>query len=152
MCVLNKYKSFSNRIITVGGDGEELSRYSTKFQGLLWLCAPPCSVWKENKPIAANQASYGTEPGVSLWACLIEYEVLSRMQCLHVKARRRDRIFGESSSNAHIKTWTEKGLKLPFLYELADCASGRLAGQHWMNFAWTYRCDWDRSPAISLQV
>lgn len=65
---------------------------------------PPRSVWKENKPFAANQARYGTEPGVPLWAFLIEYEVLPRMQRLYVKARRRDRILGESSSNAQIKS------------------------------------------------
>lgn len=76
-------------------------------------CAPPRSVWKENKPIAANQASYGTEPGVSLWAFLIKYEVLSRMQCLHVKARRRDRIFGVFFKCPH-KDLNRERIEAPF--------------------------------------
>lgn len=74
---------FSNRVITVGGNREQLSRYSTEFQGLLRFAAPPRSVWKENKPIAANEASYGTEPGEPLWAFLTEYEVVPRMRRLY---------------------------------------------------------------------
>lgn len=106
-------KLFGISTITVDGDSEQLSRYSTKFQGLVRVSAPPRAVWKENKPAAAaNQASYGAEPGATLRAFLIQYEGLPHTQRLHVKARRRDCIFRESSSNAQIKP--DKGLKLPF--------------------------------------
>lgn len=56
----------NNCVLSVGGDSEQLSRDSIEFQELVCVCAfsaPPRSVGKEeNKPTAANQASYGTKP------------------------------------------------------------------------------------------
>ena len=70
-----------NRVLSVGGDTEQLSRDSTEFRERVCVCVcvrARCLGKEENKcnVTAANQASYGTKPYILTVLFVTEEEVL----------------------------------------------------------------------------
>lgn len=141
-----------NRVLSVGGDTEQLSRDSTVFRERVCVCVcARCLGKEENKRnvTAANQASYGTKPYILTVLFVTEEEVLP-LHAASLPGRKAQTLcFGPSLKKKKRKKkssyWRQPGedfISCP-LCELANWANRSLAKDHWMNFAWADCCDWD---------
>ena len=122
------------------------------------LTTPPHSAGKEeNKPTAANQASYGTKPETLIFSLWLAKCRLPCMHCFQPGEKHLKRLnfltdffffFFKSSwrrqPGEDFISWC--------IYPLAKCANRSIAKKHWMNFAWTDCCEWDSSLLLDYSL